>query len=47
MKFVSHGDVEGLSVNTTSYAKEMHLNLVCGKGLQLMVTIIDYGYNDH
>ncbi len=33
MKFVSHGDAEGLSANITNNAKEVHLYLVGGEGL--------------
>jgi hypothetical protein len=47
MKLVSHGDVEGLSVNITNNAKEMYLNLVHGEGLQLMVVVVDHNYSDH
>jgi hypothetical protein len=47
MKHVSHGDVEGLSVDKTNNAKEVHLNLVCGEGLQLMFIVVDHGYSDH
>jgi hypothetical protein len=47
VKFVSHGDSEGLSANITNNAKEVHLYLMCGKSSQLMVTIADHGNSDH
>ncbi len=47
MKLVSHGDVESLSANITSNAKEVHPYLVGGEGSQLMVVVVDHGYNDH
>jgi hypothetical protein len=47
IQLVSHGDAKGLSANITSNAKEVHPYLVCGKGSQLMVAIVDHGYSDH
>jgi hypothetical protein len=47
MKRVSCGDIEGLSVDITNNVKEVQLNLMRGKGLQLMVIVVDHGYSDH
>jgi hypothetical protein len=47
MKLVFHVDVKSLNANITSNAKEVHPNLVGGEGSQLMVIIVDHGYNDH
>jgi hypothetical protein len=47
MKFVSHGDAEGLNANMTNNAKEVHSYLVGGVISQLMVIVVDHGYSDH
>ncbi len=33
MKLVFNGEVEGLCVDITNNGQEVHLNLLCGKGL--------------
>jgi len=47
VKLVSHGNIEGLNGNITNNAKEVRPYLVGGEGSQLMVVIVDHGYNDH
>jgi hypothetical protein len=47
LNFFSHGDVEGLSANITSNAKEVHPYLVGGEGSRLMVVVVDHGYSNH
>ncbi len=47
VKLVSHGDIEGLSVDITNNAKEVQPYLMHSEGSQLMVGVVDHGYSDH
>jgi hypothetical protein len=47
MKLVFHSDVEGLNVDITINAKEVHPYVMGGEGSQLLVAFTNHDYSDH